>query len=42
MFGSTITQDTVKNLTLPLINMEALLQGTEHNTKELEGWVNFE
>lgn len=41
LFGSTITQDTLKKLPFPLINMEALLQGTEHNAKELEGWGNL-
>lgn len=41
LFGSTVTQNTPKNLVFPLINMESLLQGTEHNTKELEGWGNF-
>lgn len=37
LFGSTITQDTLKKLSFPLINMETLLQGTEDNAKDLEG-----
>ena len=36
LFGSTINQETFKNLAFPSINMEALLQDTEHNTKSLK------